>query len=95
MTVQRRCHCSRAAPNRPSSQARSQGGHFTAVHGATKLDRDGELSERLRASASTAEVRKTMSVLFAFAPFLTFVLLGIHLYQVGEVIPEHDHGSHH
>lgn len=61
----------------------------------TGLDTGGELSERPRASASTTEVRKAMSVLFAFAPFLTFVLLGIHLYQVGEVTQEHDHGSHH
>jgi hypothetical protein len=70
-------------------------GTLYASLGSTRLDSDGELSERPRASALKTEARNSMSVLFAFAPFLTFVLLGIHLYQVGEVIPEHDHGSHH
>lgn len=35
-----------------------------------------------------------MHLLFAFAPFLTFILLGLHLFQVGEVVPD-DHGHHH
>lgn len=37
-----------------------------------------------------------MHILFAFAPFLAFLLLAYHLYQVGEVVPEnHDHDHDH
>ncbi len=38
---------------------------------------------------------EAMHLLLAFAPFLTFILLGLHLFQIGEVVPEHDHGHHH
>jgi hypothetical protein len=49
-----------------------------------------QLSERARPESS----RGIMHLLFAFAPFLTFILLGLHLFQVGEVVPD-DHGHHH
>lgn len=34
-----------------------------------------------------------MHVLLAFAPFLSFCLIALHLYQVGEVVPD-EHETH-
>lgn len=56
------------------------------------LDSVPQLSER--ATVPTLGLfEEAMHLLFAFAPFVTFILLGLHLFQIGEVVTD-DHAHH-
>lgn len=77
----------------PPPPTRESGVEANSRRDERSLDSVAQLSER--ATRPTAgHIEEAMHLLFAFAPFVTFILLGLHLFQIGEVVSD-EHAPHH